>query len=335
MTVTVIAEAGVNHNGDLGLAEALIDAAADAGAPVVKFQTFSADRLVTRDAPKALYQIETTGGRESQWAMLKRLELSRADHLALQRHCHKRGIEFLSTPFDETAADMLAELGVARFKIASGEATNLPFLAHLARIGRPLILSTGMTDMAEVAAAVQTIREAGNPPLTILHCVSSYPAAPQDYNLRVLATLAATFNLPVGLSDHSLGLSVTLAAVALGATVIEKHLTLDRAMTGPDHRASLEPSELAALVRDVAIVEQALGDGVKRPTAAELPLRAIARKSVVAARDIAAGQIIAAADLAIRRPGTGLAPAQLPTVVGRTARGAIAADTPIIEELLG
>jgi N-acetylneuraminate synthase/N,N'-diacetyllegionaminate synthase len=313
----VIAEAGVNHNGDLALAHRLVDIAAEAGADAVKFQTFRTDRLVTADAPKAAYQEVATGGDESQRDMLRRLELSAEAHGELAAHCARRDLLFLSTPFEEESADFLERLGVPAFKVPSGELTNLPFLRHLATKGRPLIVSTGMATLEEVGAAVDAVRNAGAPPLALLHCVSAYPAVAADSNLRAMDTLARTFGVPVGWSDHTLGIEVALAAVALGAAILEKHFTLDRTLPGPDHRASLEPGELAALVTQVRRVESALGDGRKVPTAAETDTARVARKSLVAARDLAPGTRLGPDDVAVRRPGTGISPAHLDQVLGR------------------
>jgi N,N'-diacetyllegionaminate synthase len=324
--VFVIAEAGVNHNGDMAMARGLIDAAADAGADAVKFQTFRTDSLVSGAAPKARYQVETTGGDESQRAMLARLELGPAAHAELREHADRRGLVFFSTPFDEASADVLDGLGVELFKVPSGEVTNGPLLRHVAAKRRPVILSTGMCTLDEVAVTVATLREAGDPPLVILHCVSAYPAPVKDTNLRAMATLRARFGCPVGLSDHSLGLPIALAAVALGASVLEKHLTLDRTLPGPDHRASLEPAEFAALVRGVRAVESALGDGDKRPMPSELDTRAVARRSLVAARALSAGHLLGAGDVTVKRPGTGLAPDQLDRVLGRRLARPVSAD---------
>jgi N-acetylneuraminate synthase len=323
----VIAEAGVNHNGDPALAERLVDVAAAAGADMVKFQTFRADRIVTSEAPKAAYQRAGADDGESQRDMLRALELSEDGHRRVVARARAAGIVFLSTPFDEEAADFLASLGVPAFKIPSGEITNLPFLAHVARHARPIIMSTGMATLAEVEAAVRTVREAGCEDLVLLHCVSSYPAAPADANLRAMATLAAAFGVPVGYSDHTPGLEVALAARALGACVIEKHFTTSRALPGPDHAMSIEPDELAALVRGIRIVEAALGDGIKRPVPAEIAIAAVARKSLVVTRDLPAGSVLTREALGARRPGTGLAPAELSRVVGRTLRRPVRAGT--------
>ena len=253
----VIAEAGVNHNGSLDMALKLVDAAVEAKADAVKFQTFRAERLLTPEAPKAAYQIENSDRTETQFEMLQRLELDEAAHRTLMDHCRRRGLAFLSSPFEQGSADFLETLGVPAFKIPSGEVTNLPFLCHVARKGIPLILSTGMATLEEVEVAVAAIRSSGCRQLVLLHCVSAYPASPSDANLRAMATLARTFGTPVGYSDHTLGIEVALAAVAMGAAVIEKHFTLDRTMPGPDHQASSEPGELALLVSGIRKVESA------------------------------------------------------------------------------
>lgn len=313
----IIAEAGVNHNGDLDLARKLVDVAADAGADAVKFQTFSADRLVTMDAPQAEYQIRNTGKDEGQYAMLKRLELSSNAHQELMNHCAERGILFLSTPFDEESADFLEQLGLPAFKIPSGEITNTPFLQHVARKGRPMIVSTGMSTLEEVRQAVAAIRATGNPPLALLHCVSNYPADPRDVNLRAMATMQDALGVPVGYSDHTMGQEVALAAVALGACVLEKHFTLDRNLPGPDHKASLEPDEFIALIRRVRTIEEALGDGGKRCMPSEEGTKRVARKSLFAAMDVPAGTPLEYAHLAVRRPGDGLAPTEQDKLLGK------------------
>jgi N-acetylneuraminate synthase len=321
----VIAEAGVNHNGSVALAHRLVDAAAAAGADAVKFQTFRADRLASAAAPKAAYQALRTGAGQSQQEMLRALELAPQAHDELRIHAHDKGLLFLSTPFDEESADFLERLAVPAFKVPSGELTNLPFLAHLARKGKPLIVSTGMACLGEVEAAVQTAEAHGDGGLVLLHCVSSYPADPADANLRAMATLAAAFGVPVGYSDHTLGVAVPLAAAALGACVVEKHFTLDRTLPGPDHQASAEPDELAALVRGIQTVTAALGAGRKRAVAAEADTAAVARRSLVAATDIPAGTTLTPDLIALRRPGTGLPPALRPHLVGRKAKTAIPA----------
>jgi len=319
----IIAEAGVNHNGGLAMARALIDAAAEAGVDAVKFQTFRAADLVTEDAPKARYQQASTGVGESQYAMLRRLELSEEAHGILMADCRRKGLLFLSTPFEARSADLLETLGVEAFKIPSGELTNLPFLKHVASKGKPMIVSTGMANLEEVHEAVAVIRGAGNEHLALLHCVSCYPADPADVNLRAMHALADAFHVPVGFSDHTLGMEVALAAVALGACVIEKHFTLDRTLPGPDHGASLEPGELRAMVEGVRKVESALGDGRKAPCAGESNTAEVARKSLVAAMDIEAGTTLTSEMIAVKRPGTGLAPRRRAEIVGRVLKRAV------------
>jgi N-acetylneuraminate synthase/N,N'-diacetyllegionaminate synthase len=330
----VIAEAGVNHNGDLATAIKLIDVAARAGADAVKFQTFSADRVASASAPKAAYQKVTTAAEESQHAMLKRLELPPQAYGTLMNHCNERAIMFLSSPFDEQAADLLDSLGVAALKVPSGEIVNLAYLQHVAHKRRPLIVSTGMSTLEEVRTAVDTIRAAGNDQIVLLHCLSDYPADPAEANLRAMAAMADACNCPVGFSDHTKGQAVAIAAVALGAAAIERHFTLDRNLPGPDHRASLEPAELTAMVRDIRLTEAALGHGRKVPQPSELENRAIVRKSIAAARDLAAGAVLQAADVVMLRPGTGLAPAVLPQLLGRTVRVAVASGTLMSWEML-
>jgi N-acetylneuraminate synthase len=323
----IIAEAGVNHNGDPALARRLVEAAAAAGADAVKFQTFDAALLTTAGAGKAAYQRAHTDSTESQLEMLRRLELSRQDHRDLMAYCDEKRLLFMSTPFEEQSCDFLDEIGVPIFKVPSGEITNLPFLAHIARKGKPMILSTGMAYLGEVEQAVRTLRAAGNDKLVLLHCVSNYPAAPVDINLRAMQTMATAFGVPVGYSDHTMGIEIPLAAVALGACVIEKHFTLDRNLPGPDHQASLEPPELAALVQGIRKVEAALGHGRKEPAASELETAKVARKSLVTTRAIPAGTPLMEDMIGIKRPGTGLPPALLPYIVGRVARVDVPADS--------
>lgn len=328
----IIAEAGVNHNGSEARAIELVEAAARAGADAVKFQTFSADKLVAPGAGKAEYQARETGEGD-QHSMLKALELSEDAHRRIAARCGALGIEFMSTPFDEEAADFLVGLGMRRIKVPSGEITNEPFLRFLAAKGLPMILSTGMADLDEIRRAVAVVEAARakagfdaplQEVLTILHCTSNYPAACGDVNLRAMQTIARELRLPVGYSDHTLGLAVSTAAVALGATVIEKHFTLDRELPGPDHKASLSLDELAALVRQIRDVEQALGSAEKRPTASELPIRALVRRSVTTVRPMRAGEVLRAGDIALLRPGTGIPPGEADRAVGR----ALARDVP-------
>jgi N,N'-diacetyllegionaminate synthase len=328
----IIAEAGVNHNGDLQLARQLVAAAAEAGADAVKFQTFNADRLVTSNAPQAAYQQKNTGVTESQFDMLKRLELSDEAHRELRALCAEQGIVFLSTPFDEQSADFLFELGIPAFKIPSGELTNTPFLAHVARKGLPVILSTGMANLTEIRAAVEVVRGQGNENLALLQCVSAYPSAPADTNLRAMQTLRDLFRVPVGYSDHTEGIEIALAAAALGACIIEKHFTTDRSLPGPDHKASLEPDELTAMIAGIRKVESALGDGEKCPAASETETAAVARKSLVAARVLKAGEIFDSSMAVARRPGTGLSPSMLASLQGRRLARDVATDEILLRE---
>jgi N-acetylneuraminate synthase len=329
-----IAEIGVNHNGDVDLARRLIDVAADAGADAVKFQTFHAEQIATRTVRKANYQVVNDGGADTQLQMLKRLELLGDRLVACRDHCVARGIRFLSTPFGEEAADLLESMGVDGYKVSSGDLTHLPFLRHLAAKGLPIIISTGMADLSEVEDAVNAIEEAGNPALAILHCVSNYPANVAESNLRAMDTLAQAFGRAVGWSDHTEGDEISLAAVARGARIIEKHFTLDRSLPGPDHAASLEPGELAQMIARIRRVESALGDGRKRPQPSERDTAAVARRSIVSAHDIREGQAISMADVTFKRPGTGLPTRLLPLVLGRVAARDIPADTVIaIEDL--
>ena len=327
----VIAEAGVNHNGDLDLALQLVDIAADAGADLVKFQTFSADRLATRSARKADYQASTTGADESQHSMLRRLELSEDAHRMLIAHCAQRGIGFFSTGFDIECVDLLVRLGLQRFKIPSGEITNLPYLRHvgqLARHGSPVILSTGMATLGEIDAALGVLEGAGTArrQITVLHCNTDYPTPAHEVNLRAMTSIAQAFGVAVGYSDHTQGIAVAIAAVALGASVIEKHFTVSRSLPGPDHPASLEPGELKSMVAAIRTIEQALGDGIKRPTPGELKNRPVARKSLVALQPIAAGELFSADNLGAKRPGSGLSPMRWDELIGRPATRAYAAD---------
>lgn len=330
MSVLIIAEAGVNHNGDLDRARALVRAAAAAGADMVKFQTFSANKIAASHAPKAAYQEATTSSGESQRDMIARLELSRSDHDALVAECASAGIRFFSTGFDEASLDMLVdEIGIDRIKVPSGEITNLPLLRHIAAKRLPVILSTGMATLGEIEAAIEVLEIGGiaRGTITVLHCNTEYPTPPEDVNLRAMNAMGAALGVAVGYSDHTLGTEISVAATALGATVIEKHFTLDRTLAGPDHAASLEPDELTAMVRAIRNVEAAMaGDGVKRPSDSELGNRPIARRSIVAARDISAGEIMNADNLTTKRPGTGLSPMLWDDVVGRPAPRAFAVD---------
>ncbi len=328
MKTLLIAEAGVNHNGDIAMARRLIDVAADAGVDYVKFQTFKAERLVTADAGKADYQKQSTGKTENQLEMLRRLELDRKAHIELIEHCKTRGIKFLSTGFDIESIDMLVEFGIDVFKIPSGEITNLPYLRHIGRNGKPVILSTGMSDLNEIGAALNLLEEAGTPRdrITLLHCNTEYPTPMIDVNLRAMLTIRDTYNVNVGYSDHTLGTEIAIAAVALGASVIEKHFTLDRNLPGPDHRASLEPAELMAMVNAIRNIEQALGDGIKKPSASEAKNKAAVRKSLVASRAIRHGEPLNESNLAVKRPGTGISPMRWKEVIGKIAPRDFAPD---------
>lgn len=340
----IIAEAGVNHNGSLDMARRLVDAGADAGADAVKFQSFQAELLVTRRAGKAAYQVANTGEGGDQMSMLKGLELSRDDHRALIDHCRDRGVRFMSTAFDMPSLAFLAGLDMPAVKIPSGDITYGPMLLAAARLGRPLIVSTGMSTLAEIDEALSVIAfglvrdgepsgaaelevarfsveggEALARTVTLLHCTTQYPAPPAAVNLHAMDTMARAFGLPVGYSDHTLGTAVSVAAVARGATVIEKHFTLDRTQPGPDHAASLEPAELSALVADVRTVEIALGGFVKGPDPVEIPNRLVARRSLVAARPITAGSVLTSDDLTAKRPADGLSPMRVWDLIGRAA----------------
>lgn len=332
----IIAEVGVNHNGNIDLACQLVDAAVMAGADAVKFQTYQADKLASATARKAAYQrsAEQDRAEESQLDMLQRLTLSRDAHYELQVYCQKRGILFLSSPFDMDSADFLAEMKVAAFKIPSGELTNHQFLHHIAKKNRPIIISTGMADLEETRAALSIIAEAGNDEVIALQCISNYPADPRNVNLRAMQTIAKHCDVAAGYSDHTLGVEVSLAAVALGACVIEKHITLDNGLPGPDHQASSEPEEFQQMVRGIRIVESALGDGRKIPATSEVEVADIARKSLIAACDIISGAVLKNEMLDAMRPGTGISPAYLPIVLGRRVRNRIASGTILTWEML-
>jgi len=330
----IIAEAGVNHNGNIHLAKKLIDVAKDAGADAVKFQTFNTEKLVTRNAKKAGYQRALTNKSESQFQMLKKLELPPDAFDELFDYARKKKILFLSTPDDEDSVDLLVKIGVAAFKISSPEITNLPFLSYIAAKGKPVILSTGMSDLAEIKDALRVIRAEGLKQVVLLHCVSAYPAKIEDMNLRAMDTLRNTFKLPIGLSDHTLGLTAPIAAVAMGACIIEKHFTLDKSLPGPDHKASLEPRELTKMVEAIREIESALGDGIKLPTQEEIENKSVVRRSIVARIDIPKGVVIREDMLAFKRPGTGIEPKQLNSVVGRRAKLTIKKDTIITQDMV-
>ena len=343
MKTFIIAEAGVNHNGNDDLALQLVDIAAECGADAIKFQTFTAEKLVRPGAEKAEYQKRETGAGD-QFDMLKKLEMSEALHRRLIQHCNEAGIEFMSTPFDEEAADFLVALGMKRIKVPSGEITNHPFLAYLAAKNVPMIISTGMANLQEVQEAVEVVRAerqrlgyqgALDEFLTILHCTSNYPAAVDDVNLRAMQTIYRETALPVGYSDHTAGTLVSVAAVAMGATTIEKHFTVDRNLPGPDHKASLEPGELAAMIQQIRDVERALGSDKKEPMASELPVRALVRRSLTTVRPVTQGQTLTRDDVALLRPGTGIAPKEVPLAIGKKAARDLPAGTTLTWSDLG
>jgi N,N'-diacetyllegionaminate synthase len=332
MKTIIIAEAGVNHNGDFELAKKLVDEAAAAGADFVKFQTFSADKLVSRSAQKAAYQIRNMGDADnSQYAMLKKLEIPEEWYSHLIAYCNARGIGFMSTGFDETSVDFLDSINMPFFKIPSGEITNKPYLQHIARKGKPVILSTGMADMEEIKAAVAIMEKEGlhRKELTILHCNTEYPTPMTDVNLLAMNAIRKELGINVGYSDHTNGIEVPIAAVALGATVIEKHFTTDRNLPGPDHKASLQPLELKAMVEAIRNIEKALGDGVKIPSPSERNNKVIARKSIVAACRIEKGELLSINNLTVKRPGNGISPMQWDEVIGTHAMRAFEPDEPI------
>jgi len=317
--VFIIAEAGVNHNGDIKLAKRLIDAAKNAGADAVKFQTFKAESLVSRTAQKADYQKQATDTNESQLEMLKKLELSFSDFQDLKKYCEEREIIFLSTPFDFDSIDFLESLDMPIYKVPSGEITNLPYLMKIARIGKRVMMSTGMSDLDEVALAVAVLRKYGAGTITLLHCNTQYPTLFEDANIKAMLTLKEHFGVAVGYSDHTLGIEAPIAAIALGATVIEKHFTLDKSMEGPDHKASLNSQELKAMVTSIRNIELALGDGIKQPSKSETPNKEVARKSIVAKRNIVKGEVFTEDNLTVKRPGNGISPMKWFEVLGTSA----------------
>ncbi|MEG3640560.1 N-acetylneuraminate synthase [Magnetococcus sp. PR-3] len=332
MSAVIIAEAGVNHNGDLGLALDLVDAAAECGADVVKFQTFDPTCIASRHAGKAAYQKRTTDATENQQSMLERLALSVDAHHQLIARCQQRNITFLSSPFDLPSLALLVELQLSPFKIPSGELTNLPLLRAIGATKEPVILSTGMATLGEVEAAIAALRLSGTPDdgITLLHCTTEYPAPLDEVNLSAMTTMGRAFGLPFGYSDHTQGIAIPIAAVALGAVVIEKHFTLDNALPGPDHKASLEPGPFKAMVAGIQDVALAMGDGIKRPTLSELANKPIARKSIVAACAIAVGESFTAVNLTTKRPGDGLDPMLWDQVMGRVADRDYAMDEAIV-----
>jgi N,N'-diacetyllegionaminate synthase len=319
--VFIIAEAGVNHNGSLELAKKLIDVAVEAGADAVKFQTFKADKLVSKHAQKADYQKQTTSTDESQYDMIKKLELDDNAHRVLIRYCKDKKIMFLSTPFDHESIDLLNSFQMSIFKIPSGEITNLPYLRHIGGLSKEVILSTGMANLGEIEDALDILIQSGTSKekITVLHATTEYPCPIDEVNLRAMQTIKAAFGVKVGYSDHTQGIEVPIAAIAMGACVIEKHFTLDRTMDGPDHKASLEPDELKAMVRAIRHIEQALGDGIKKPSKSEAKNIPISRKSIVAATAIKLGEVFSVDNLAVKRPGAGINPMRWDEVIGKVA----------------
>lgn len=315
----IIAEAGVNHNGSLELAKKLVDKAVFANADIIKFQTFRAEDLTTKNAQKAEYQKKNLSGEDTQYKMLKKLELKKEDFIELKKYCNFKGIEFLSTAFDLKSIEFLTELGMKRWKIPSGEITNLPYLIKIAKLNRPVILSTGMSTMDDIRSAVNALKDNGAGEMTVLHCTTEYPTPFNDVNLKAMNTIKEEFGVQVGYSDHTKGIEVPIAAVALGATVIEKHFTLDRNMEGPDHKASLEPNELKAMVDSIRHIEMALGNGMKQPAESEKKNMAVARKSIIASKDIKAGEIFTEENLTVKRPGDGISPMRWFDLIGKTA----------------
>jgi N,N'-diacetyllegionaminate synthase len=321
MSVFIIAEAGVNHNGSIELAKKMIDLASDAQADAIKFQTFKAEKLVSKNAQKAEYQKKTTDSSESQFDMIKKLELNQDVHKELMSYCKDKNIMFLSTPFDTDSIDLLNELGLEIFKIPSGEITNFPYLRHIGRLNKKIILSTGMSDIGEIEDALDVLMNAGTQKenITVLHANTEYPTPMRDVNLHAMVTIGKTFDVEFGYSDHTLGIEVDIAAVAMGAKVIEKHFTLDKTMDGPDHKASLEPDELNAMVLAIRNIEKALGDGIKKPSVSEKPNMKIARKSIVASRSIRQGEVFTESNLTTKRPGNGISPMRWDEIIGTIA----------------
>lgn len=319
MRVSIIAEAGVNHNGNIETAKRLVEKAKESGVDAIKFQTFHAEQVVSKYAQKAKYQTENTDGEESQLEMLKKLELSFDEFKILKNYCSEAGMVFMSTPFNHESIEFLNELGMEIWKIPSGEITNLPYLIKIAKLNKPVILSTGMCTLDDVACAVKILKENGAGELTVLHCTTEYPASYADVNLRAMCKMRDEFDVRVGYSDHTLGIEVAIAAVALGATVIEKHFTLDKNMEGPDHKVSLEPYELKEFVDSIRHIEVALGDGIKKPAQSEKINMSVVRKSIVAAKNIKAGEMFTEDNLTTKRPGTGISPMKWFDIVGKIA----------------
>ncbi|KAI3350330.1 N-acetylneuraminate synthase [Clostridium botulinum] len=314
----IIAEAGVNHNGDINIAKKLIDIACEAGVDAIKFQTFKSEDLVTKNAPKANYQKQTTRS-GNQYDMLRKLELSYDEHFILKQYCSRKGIVFISTPFDFKSVNLLEKLDIPLYKISSGDLTNIPLLKYIAKLNKPMIVSTGMSNLGEVESAVDAIKECGNNKISLLHCTSNYPTEYKDVNLNAMITLKNAFQFPIGYSDHTIGVEISIAAVAMGAKFIEKHFTLDKSMEGPDHKASLDPEELKQMVNSIRNVENGLGNGIKRCNENEKNIRAIVRKSIVANSDIKKGTSISYENIGFKRPGTGISPCFVNEFIGKVA----------------
>ena len=321
-SIFIIAEAGVNHNGDVSLAKNMIEIAAEAGADAIKFQTFKTEKIVTKDAAQAEYQQKNLSSSSSQYEMLKKLELDFEAHKILINHCQKLNITFLSTPFDSDSIQLLDTIGVAIFKIPSGEITNLPYLRHIGSLGKQIILSTGMADLGEIEDALNVLEEAGTSRknITILHCNTMYPTPFEDVNLNAMLTIKNAFHCKVGYSDHTPGIEIAIGAAALGASIIEKHFTLDQKMEGPDHKASLEPDELKMLIKAIRNIEKAMGNGIKKPSSSETPNLPIIRKSIVAAKVIRKGEIFSESNLTVKRPATGMSPMRWDKIIGTAAQ---------------
>jgi len=322
MSIFIIAEAGVNHNGSLELAKKLIDVAAFAGADAVKFQTFKADKLVSKTALKAQYQQQTTDASETQYEMIKKLELDESAHHELIAYCKTKKILFLSTPFDHESIELLDRLAISIFKIPSGEITNLPYLRRIGSLGKEVILSSGMADLGEIEDALDILTASGTPKekITVLHATTEYPCPIEEVNLRAMQTIAKAFEIKTGYSDHTNGIEIPIAAAAMGATVIEKHFTMNKTMEGPDHKASLEPDELCAMIRAIRNIEKALGDGIKKPSPSEIKNMTIARKSIVCAKPIQKGEIFTEINLTVKRPGNGISPMRYDELIGTIAQ---------------
>jgi N,N'-diacetyllegionaminate synthase len=316
--IFIIAEAGVNHNGDIDIAKKLVDVAVLSGADAIKFQTFKAENLVTKNAPKAEYQKNNTEN-GNQYEMLKNLELSLEQHIVLKNYCEKKGIMFISTPFDFESVDLLEKVDVPLYKISSGDLTNIPLLKYISKLKKPMIISTGMANLGEVEEAVRAVEKCENNQIALLHCTSNYPTEYEDVNLNAMITLKNAFKLPVGYSDHTVGIEVAIAASAMGAKIIEKHFTLDKNMKGPDHKASLNPEELIKMISCIRNIEKAFGDGIKRCNKSEENVRRLARKSIVASRKINSGEVLSYKDITFKRPANGISPSFEDMIIGKKA----------------